>query len=335
MEVFKRRTHIDFIGRRRPAIAVSMALNVLTLVALFAYGLNFGLDFTGGTLVELAYEQPADVAQVRKTLAEGGFRDAVVQRFGTTRELMVRLPVHAEGQGAAVSAQLVATLREALGERQVDSRPGQAQRCVPVGSGEPRACGLQVKRVEFVGPQVGRELAEKGAMALILTTLGILVYVIFRFEWRFAVGAIAATAHDVFLLFGFFAVTQLEFSLTSLAAILTVLGYSLNDTIVIFDRIRENFRKMRKHGVIEIMNASLNETLSRTIITGGTTLLTMFALFAYGGEVLRDFALAMIIGVLIGTYSSLFIATPVTLALGITREDMLPPKKEAAADSQP
>lgn len=335
MEVFRRKTHIDFIGRRRPAMIVSMALNALTLVALFVYGLNFGLDFTGGTLVELAYEQPADVGQVRRTLTEGGFRDAVVQRFGTTRELMVRLPVHAEGQSAATSARLVATLRESLNEREIESRPGQAQRCVPVGGGEPGVCALQVKRIEFVGPQVGRELAEKGALALILTTLGILVYVIFRFEWRFALGAIAATAHDVFLLFGFFAVAQLEFSLTALAAILAILGYSLNDTIVIFDRVRENFRKMRKHGVVEILNTSLNETLSRTIITGGTTLLTMLALFVYGGEVLRDFALAMIVGVLVGTYSSLFIATPVTLALGITREDMLPPKKEAAADSQP
>ncbi|BAU48663.1 preprotein translocase subunit SecF [Sulfurifustis variabilis] len=335
MEVFRRKTHIDFIGWRRPAIAVSMALNVLTLIALFVSGLNFGLDFTGGTLVELAYEQPADVEQVRRTLTEGGFRDAVVQRYGTTKELMVRLPVHAEGQSAAVSARLVAALRESLGEREVESRPGQAQRCVPAGGGEPRACALQVKRIEFVGPQVGRELAEKGALALILTALGILVYVIFRFEWRFAVGAIAASAHDVLLLFGFYAVTQIEFSLTSLAAILTVLGYSLNDTIVIFDRVRENFRKMRKHAVIEIMNTSLNETLSRTIITGGTTLLTMLALYLYGGDVLSGFALAMIFGVLVGTYSSLFIATPVTLALGITREDMLPPKKEAAADAQP
>lgn len=335
MEVFRRKTHIDFVRRRRPAMIVSLALNVLTLVALFVYGLNFGLDFTGGTLVELAYEQPADVGQVRRTLAEGGFRDAVVQRFGTTRELMVRLPVHADGQSAVTSARLVGTLREALGEREVESRPGQAQRCVPAGGGEPQVCALQVKRIEFVGPQVGRELAEKGALALILTALGILVYVIFRFEWRFAVGAIVAVAHDVFLLFGFFAVTQLEFSLTALAAILATLGYSLNDTIVIFDRVRENFHKLRKRGVVEILNTSLNETLSRTIITGGTTMLTMFALVMYGGEVLRGFALAMMVGVLVGTYSSLFVATPVTLALGITREDMLPPKKEAAADSQP
>lgn len=335
MEVFRRKTSFNFIGWRRPAIVISSLLSLASLVGLFVPGLNFGLDFTGGSLVELTYEQPADVDQVRRTLNEGGFHDAVVQRFGTTRELMVRLPVGTEGQGATTNARLVGVLRGALGEREVESRPGQAQRCVPAAGGEPRVCALQVKRIEYVGPQVGRELAEKGAMALILTTVGILVYVIMRFEWRFAVGATVASLHDVLLLFGFYVATQMEFSLTSLAAILTVFGYSLNDTIVIFDRVRENFHKLRKHKVIEILNLSLNETLSRTVITGGTALLTMAALYLYGADMLADFALAMIVGVLIGTYSSLFIATPVTLALGITRQDMMPAKKEANTDSQP
>ena len=338
MEVFKRETRVDFIGKRRISMTVSMLLNLATLAALVIFGLNFGLDFTGGTLVELNYTQPADVTEVRKALVDKGFGDAVVQRFGTARDLMVRLPVRGdEGKGAAVvSAKLVETLRAALDEREVESRPGQAQKCLGRDSkAPPAACQVQVKRVEFVGPQVGRELAEKGALALIFAAIGILIYVIVRFEWRFAVGAIAATAHDVFLVFGFFAFTQMEFSLSVLAAILAVLGYSLNDTVVVFDRIRENFRKMRKSTVPEIMNASLNQTLSRTIITSGTTLLTMLALFFYGGEILRGFSAAMLVGIAVGTYSSIFIATPVTLALGITREDMLPVKKEGAADTTP
>lgn len=337
MEVFKRQTRVDFIGKRRIPMTVSMLLNLATLAALFIFGLNFGLDFTGGTLVELNYAQSADVAEVRKALVDKGFGDAVVQRFGTARDLMVRLPVReGEGKGAAVvSAKLVETLRAALGEREVESRPGQAQKCLAGESKTPAACQVQVKRVEFVGPQVGRELAEKGALALIFAAIGILIYVIIRFEWRFAVGAIAATAHDVFLVFGFFAFTQMEFSLSVLAAILAVLGYSLNDTVVVFDRIRENFRKMRKSTVPEIMNASLNQTLSRTVITSGVTALTMIALFFYGGEILHGFSAAMLVGIAVGTYSSIFIATPVTLALGITREDMLPVKKEGAADTAP
>lgn len=337
MEVFKRETRVDFIGKRRIPMTVSMLLNLATLAALFIFGLNFGLDFTGGTLVELNYAQSADVAEVRKALVDKGFGDAVVQRFGTARDLMVRLPVReGEGKGAAVvSAKLVETLRAALGEREVESRPGQAQKCLAGESKTPAACQVQVKRVEFVGPQVGRELAEKGALALLFAGIGILIYVIVRFEWRFAVGAIAATAHDVFLVFGFFAFTQMEFSLSVLAAILAVLGYSLNDTVVVFDRIRENFRKMRKSTVPEIMNASLNQTLSRTVITSGVTALTMIALFFYGGEILRGFSAAMLVGIAVGTYSSIFIATPVTLILGITREDMLPVKKEGAADTAP
>jgi len=335
MEIIKKQTHIDFIGKRWLPMGLSMLLNVLTLVALFVFGLNFGLDFTGGTLVELSYSEAADVTQVRKTLADAGFGDAVVQRFGTARDLMVRLPVK-EGAGSAkTNAKVVEALRAALKEHEVESRPGQAQRCVAGESKTPADCRIQVRRVEFVGPQVGQELIEKGGMALLLTIVGVLIYVIFRFEWRFAVGAIAATAHDVFLLFGFFSVTQMEFSLSVLAAIMAVLGYSLNDTIVIFDRVRENFRKMRKSTVTEIMNTSINQTLSRTIITSGTTLLTMFALFFYGGEIIHNFSVAMIVGVFIGTYSTVYVATTVTLALGIRREDMLPVKKEAIQESQP
>lgn len=335
MELFKRTTKFDFLGKRRAPIVVSVVLTAFTVVSLFVAGLNLGLDFTGGTLVEIAYDQPADVAEVRKTLADNGFGDAVVQRFGTTRELMIRLPVRAAKQDSAgTSHAVVAVLRAGAGEREVESEPGQAQRCVKGESVSPVACSLQVRRVEFVGPQVGRELVEKGGLALLLSMIGILIYVIFRFEWRFAVGAIVASAHDVLLVFGFFAVTQMEFSLTVLAAILAVLGYSLNDTVVVLDRIRENFRKMRKQTVVEIMNTSVNQTLARTIITSSTTLLAVLALFFYGGEIMHGFSVALIAGILVGTYSSIYIAIPVTLALGITREDMLPPRKEGAADSQ-
>ncbi len=348
MEIFKRATRIDFIGRRRIPMGLSLALSLFTIVSLFVLGLNFGLDFTGGTVVELSYAQPASVVQVRKTLAEEGMRDAVVQRFGTARDLMIRLPAGKEGgksgqDGKSENAdtggkdtaatKVVAALRAAMNEREVESRPGQPQKCVKGGSTTPVACAIQVKRVDFVGPQVGEELAWKGGLALLLSTAGILVYVIFRFEWRFALGAIAATAHDVLLVFAFFSVTQMEFTLTVLAAILAVLGYSLNDTVVVFDRIRENFRKMRRSNVVEIMNASINQTLSRTIITSGTTMLTMLALFFFGGEVMHGFSVAMIVGIIIGTYSSIFVATPVTLLLGITREDMLPVKKEEPRQS--
>lgn len=335
MEIFRRETRIDFVGRRRIPMAVSMALNLLTLVSLFLFGLNFGLDFTGGTLVELAYDRPVEVAPVRQALAEKGFGDAVLQRFGTARDLMVRLPLRADETTGKSSAKVVEALRAPFGEREVENRPGQPQRCATEGAAAAAPCHVQVKRVEFVGPQVGRELAEKGALALLLSAVGILIYVVLRFEWRFAVGAIAATAHDVFLVFGFFSATQMEFSLSVLAAILAVLGYSLNDTVVVFDRIRENFRKMRGSTVPEIMNASVNQTLSRTVITSSVTALTMVALLFYGGEVLRGFSIAMLVGIVVGTYSSIFIATPVTLALGIRREDMLPVRKEGGQDGRP
>jgi preprotein translocase subunit SecF len=280
MEIFRRTTHLDFIGTKRVPILISIVLSAVTVVSLFMSGLNMGLDFTGGTLVEISYEQPADVTQVRKTLSDGGFGDATVQRFGTTRDLMVRLPVRgADKDSAGTSQELVTALRSVLGEREIESRPGQAQQCVRQGSSVQTPCALQVRRVEFVGPQVGRELVEKGGLALLFSTIGILIYVIIRFEWRFAVGAIVASVHDVMLVFGFFSVTQMEFSLTVLAAILAVLGYSLNDTVVVLDRIRENFRKMRKNTVVEIMNASLNQTLARTVITSGTTLIAVLSLF--------------------------------------------------------
>lgn len=337
MEFLKKQTNVDFVSMRYWSTGLSTAANLATLGLLFVLGLNLGLDFTGGTLIEMTYREPVEVSDVRQTLARGGISDAIVQRFGSTRDLMVRVPLHGDDEKdtAVASARLVDVLRAPFKEHALEGRAGQVQQCRVEGKAKPEACHVQVKRVEFVGPQIGRELTEKGGLALILTTIGILIYVIFRFEWRFAVGAVIATAHDVFLVFGFFTITQMEFNLQVLAAIMAVLGYSLNDTVVIFDRIRENFRKMRKHSVPEIMNASINQTLARTFVTAGTTALTMLALFLFGGETLRGFAAAMLIGIAVGTYSSIFIATPVTLMLGITREDMLAPKKEAVQDGLP
>ena len=218
MEILKRQTNIDFVSKRYWSLGLSTAANVGTLVLLLVLGLNFGLDFTGGTLIEVSYRDPVDVAGVRQTLARSDASDAVVQRFGSTRDLMVRVPLHGDEtkDSAAASARLVEILRAPYKERALEGRPGQIQQCQVEGQGQPQACHVQVKRVEFVGPQIGRELAEKGALALIFTTIGIMIYVIFRFEWRFAVGAIIATAHDVFLVFGFFAVSQMG-SLSGLA----------------------------------------------------------------------------------------------------------------------
>lgn len=332
---FLTQTNIDFIGTRRIPIALSSLLIVITFVSLFTQSLNFGLDFTGGTLVELSFADAVEVADIRKQLVDNDFPDAVVQHFGTTRDVMVRIPLQENVEGAVLSNDLIRVLRKARNETVVESRPGRSQKCTTGSSKTIVDCHVQVRRVEFVGPQVGGELVEKGGLALIYTLIAILVYVLFRFEWRFAVGSIIAAAHDVLLTFGFFSLTQLEFSLPVLAAVLAILGYSLNDTIVVFDRIRENFRRMRKASVIEIMNASINQTLSRTIITSGTTMLTLLALFFLGGEIIHGFSIALIVGIVIGTYSSIYVATPTVLALRISREDLLPVKKEGAEPNRP
>ncbi|MDH3670908.1 MAG: protein translocase subunit SecF [Gammaproteobacteria bacterium] len=335
MILFKKQTTFDFIGRRRIAIAVSMILIAITMVSLFVRGLNLGLDFTGGTLVELSYAESIEISDVRTQLAAANFADAVVQHFGTARDVMVRIPLQEGKDSAVLSNTVVQVLHNARDEVVVESRPGQRQQCTTGGSKTIVDCNLQVRRVEFVGPQIGDELVEKGGLALLYTLIAILIYVLIRFEWRFAVGSTVAVAHDVLLTFGFFSFTQIEFSLPVLAAILAVLGYSLNDTIVVFDRIRENFRRMRKAKVPDIMNASINQTLARTIITSGTTMLTVLALFFLGGEIIHGFSTALIAGIIVGTYSSIYIATPTVLALGISRQDMLPVKKEGAEPSRP
>lgn len=335
MEFFRKETHIDFIGRRRVPIAISVVLLIGTFFLLFTRGLNFGLDFTGGTLVELSYQEPVEVASVRKQLADAGMADTVVQHFGTSRDVMVRIPIRKETDSATLSNEVVTILRNTVGEKMVQSRPGKAQQCSSSNATGINDCQLQVRRVEFVGPQVGEELTEQGGLALLYTLIAILIYVMIRFEWRFAIGAIVAIAHDVLLTFGFFSLMQLEFSLSVLAAMLAVLGYSLNDTIVVFDRIRENFRRMRKGSNIEVMNTAINQTLSRTIITSATTMLTVLSLFFFGGEIIHGFSIALIVGIIVGTYSSIYIATPAVLAMGVSRDDLMPVKKEGSGDELP
>lgn len=330
MEFLKRDTHFDFLGKRRYAGMISLALIALGIASLLIRGLNFGIDFTGGTLVEVSYKNSVTVEKVRGQLSSARFDDARVQYFGTSRDILVRLPVRSVDNSAAISSEIMETLRLPFLETLTESPEGGIQQCTSeMGLGE---CSVQMRRVEFVGPQVGGELTEKGGLAMIYALIGILIYVAWRFEWRFALGAVAALVHDVLITISFFSLFGLEFSLPVLAALLAVIGYSLNDTIVVFDRMRENFRKMRKGGALEVMNTSINQTLRRTILTSFTTLLVVVTLLLIGGEVIKGFSAALFIGILVGTYSSIFIASPVVLGLGISREDMLPVKKEEAAE---
>ncbi|WP_428086521.1 protein translocase subunit SecF [Candidatus Thioglobus sp.] len=290
---------IDFIGKRSYAIIISAALIMLSIFSLTTNGLKLGIDFTGGTLIEVGYEQGVDLSSVRSTLDKAGFKHANVQYFGSTNEILIRL----EPQTVS-SAKLSTKIIQLLG------------------------VGVDIRRVEFVGPKVGEELTNDGGLAMLYALIGILIYVAFRFEYRFALGSITALIHDVIITLGIFSLFQIEFDLTVLAAILAIIGYSLNDTIVVFDRIRENFLSTRHVDPAKIINGALNQTLSRTIMTSLTTLLVLLALFFLGGEIIHGFAIALLIGVLIGTYSSIYVASSMILAMGITKEDMLPSEKE-------
>lgn len=305
--------NIDFMRHRRAAAIFSGVALLICLLALPVRGLNLGLDFTGGTVIELGYAEPTEILAVTEVLTEEGFDDAVVQYFGSRRDLLVRLPPVSEDEaGATQSDQVFQALSAA-----VDG-------------------AVELRRVEFVGPQVGEELREQGGLAVLFSLIGILIYVALRFEWRFAVGAVAALIHDVLFTVGIFSIFAIPFDLTVLAALLAVIGYSLNDTIVVFDRIRENFRRIRRGTVLEITNRSINQTMSRTIITSGTTLMVLFALYFLGGEAINGFSLALIIGILVGTYSTIFIATAIAVWLGISRADLLPvPKEGVAVDERP
>ena len=292
---------INFMGVRHVAFALTVVLTLVSLASLAVKGLNFGLDFTGGTLIELSYEQPIALDQVRSQLVSSGFNEAVVQSFGATTDVLVRMP----GDDPL------------LGERIAEAlRGGEA------GS------ALTVKRVEFVGPAVGEELRDQGGLGMLLALGGILVYVAFRFQWKFGLGAVLSLFHDVILVLGVFSLFQISFDLTVLAAVLAVIGYSLNDTIVIFDRIRENFRMLRKAELLENINISTTQTLLRTLATSVSTLLAVGALMFFGGENLWGFSLALLIGVGAGTYSSVYVAGMLLVWLNLTREDLIPPVVE-------
>ncbi len=322
MEFLKKDLKIDFLGHRRNAAILSAVLIIAGLASIFVQGINWGLDFTGGTLVEVRYGEQVSVDEVRLQLAESDIPDTTVQYFGTSRDVMIRLPSkNVEGTAAEISTRIVEALRAPYGETLTESSTGGLQNCQRTDNSIAE-CFVQMRRVEFVGPKVGEELTEQGGLAMLYALIGILIYVAWRFEWRFAIGSVVALVHDVFITVGMFSIFQIEFTLAVLAAVLAVIGYSLNDTIVVFDRIRENFRRSRQGTSIEIMNRSINQTLRRTILTSFTTLLVVLTLLFFGGEVIRGFSFALLIGVIVGTYSSIFIASPAVLALKITREDM-------------
>ena len=295
---------IDFLGKRRFAAIFSGLLLIASIASLATQGLKLGIDFTGGTLVEIGYKHSVDLKVMRAALEKASFDDATVQHFGSTQEMLIRLKPREGLSSAQLSTEVAAAANAAMAE-----------------SGD-------LRRVEFVGPQVGEELTEDGGLALLYSMFGILIYVAWRFEYKFALGSVAALIHDVVITLGFFSIIQLEFDLTVLAAVLAVIGYSLNDTIVVYDRIRENFRLLRTGSAEEIMNASLNQTLSRTIMTSLTTLLVLIALALLGGEIIHNFAIALTVGVVIGTYSSIFVASPLVLALGVSKEDLMQPEIE-------
>ncbi|MCQ4296993.1 protein translocase subunit SecF [Pseudomonas stutzeri] len=299
---------INFMGVRHVAFALTVLLTVASLASLVVKGLNFGLDFTGGTLIELGYERPVELEQVRGQLVQSGFADAVVQSFGATTDVLVRMP----GDDPQLGERVASALRNA------DS-----------------ANSVSVKRVEFVGPAVGEELRDQGGLGMLLALGGILVYVAFRFQWKFGLGAVLSLFHDVILVLGVFSFFQISFDLTVLAAVLAVIGYSLNDTIVIFDRIRENFRMLRKAELLENINISTTQTLLRTVATSVSTLLAVGSLMVFGGENLWGFSLALLIGVGAGTYSSVYVAGMLLVWLKLTRDDLIPPVVEEEVDERP
>ncbi|NBS62908.1 MAG: protein translocase subunit SecF [Betaproteobacteria bacterium] len=312
MEFFRIRRDIPFM---RHALVFNV-ISVLTFVAAVAFlairGLNFSIEFTGGTVMEVAYPKAAELETIRAKVIELGYADAQVQNFGTSRDVMIRLPLK-DGSGAAAarqSDQVMAALKAA-------------------------DAGVELRRVEFVGPQVGKELFTDGALALLLVVVGIMIYLAFRFEWKFSVAAIVANLHDVIIILGFFAAFQWEFSLSVLAAVLAVLGYSVNESVVIFDRIRENFRKMRKASTVEVIDNAITSTISRTIITHGSTQIMVLSMLIFGGPTLHYFALALTIGILFGIYSSVFVAAAIAMWLGVRREDLVkPPKKNQEGEPE-
>lgn len=305
-------TRFDFMAQRRLALVVSSVLLVVSLLSIALRGLNFGVDFTGGTVMEVGYDQPADLERVRSRLVSSGIESASVQHFGSAREVLIRIALDGSLAQAELSNRVLDELRQ---------------------DGE-----VTLRRVEFVGPRVGEELREDGGLAMLYALIGILLYVAFRFEYRFAFGAVIALIHDVVITTGFFSLFGIEFDLSVLAAVLAVIGYSLNDTIVVYDRIREGFLRVRRRTGIEvepIVNTAINRTLARTIVTSLTTMFVVVALFALGSEVIRGFTIAMMVGIVVGTYSSIYVAGASLLFLGLRAENMLPVKKEGEEFGRP
>lgn len=292
---------INFMGLRKVAATVSIAFILLSIGSLAVRGLNFGLDFTGGTLVEVVYEESESLSAVRAALAEAGFEQAVVVNFGSDTDVLVRLP---QGLSPELGDQILTVLRESASSE------------------------VDLRRIEFVGPQVGEQLREQGGLAILMALVVVLIYIAMRFQLKFAFGAVLALAHDVVVVLGIFSLLGLDFDLTVLGALLAVIGYSLNDTIVVSDRIRENFRKLRKQPPVDVINISLTETLGRTLVTSLTTLIVLLALLLVGGEMISGFATALTFGVVVGTYSSIYVAANIMLALGINKEDLMVPEKE-------
>jgi len=309
MQLFKGPLNFDFLRLRKVMVIISLSLIVISIVSLSTRFLNLGLDFTGGTLIEVGYESTADLKQIRDDLATDGFEGAVVQYFGSSRDVTVRL------------APIAGLKNDEIGNKVMHVLAATD-------------ANVQMRRIEFVGPSVGEELTEQGGLAMLVALICIMIYVAIRFEWKFALGSVAALAHDVTITLGMFSILKLEFDLTVLAALLAVIGYSLNDTIVVFDRIRENFLMMRKGTPEEIVNSSLNQTLSRTIITSMTTIMVLLALFAKGGELIHGFSTALLMGIFVGTYSSIYVASTVALALGVSKEDLMPPEVEKEGQDQ-
>lgn len=307
-KIFKSENTINFMAGRKFAIILSIFMIIGSMAVVGVNKLNLGLDFTGGTVIEVGFSQEADLKKVRLILSENGFEDAIVQNFGSPRDVLVRLAPRGDVKAETIGTDVLELLNKYSDQR------------------------VEMRRIEFVGPKVGDELTEKGGLAMLAALICILLYVAFRFEWRFALGAVIALIHDVFITIGLFSLLQLEFDLTVLAAVLAVIGYSLNDTIVVSDRIRENFRKLRTGTPAEVINISLTQTMSRTVITSFTTIIVLFALFFKGGALIHGFATALLFGVFIGTYSSVYVASSIALALGITKEDLMPVEVEVEGE---
>uniref|UniRef100_A0A486XX20 Protein-export membrane protein SecF n=1 Tax=Rheinheimera sp. BAL341 TaxID=1708203 RepID=A0A486XX20_9GAMM len=300
MQVFTFTRPLNFMRLKWPAVVLSLLLVVGSIASFAINGINWGLDFTGGTVIEVGFTQAADLPAVRQTLTVAGFDDAVVQLFGTSRDVLIRIPLRPD----LVQAQIGDAVLQALNQQQAEP--------------------VSMRRVEFVGPSVGEELKQDGGLAMLVALLGILLYVALRFEWRLSVGAVASLLHDVILTLGLFSVLQLEFDLTVLAAILALIGYSINDTIVVFDRVRETFRKLRDASVADTINDAITATLNRTVITSLTTVLVLVVLFYLGGVLIHGFATALLFGIAVGTYSSVYVASALAELLGLSRHDLLP-----------